>query len=346
MLMALRRGYNSLCDDYPSLAKAIQSSISMAGGTGAARRFAHVDSLPSDRDTGLGLLTSYGVPEIPSSFVVNGESYTLVQRFVDERKKVELLLKKGVKPPTSIALVGPPGTGKTTIARWIAHELSLPLYVLDLASVITSYLGQTGQNLALALDRVRQEPSVLLLDEFESIATLRTIDGDVGEMRRVVAVLLKEIEEWPTYGVIVAATNLPDLIDQAFVRRFSRWIELRLPNEDARIEILMTYLPTISADLAKLVAKFLPNSSGADLKSFSEKVKIKEVVDNVKISQAIISELVQIGYSGKKDDNFMQEFIAFARNSDGKKLSYRDIGAMFGISHTQAMKIAKAGGIQ
>ncbi len=344
LLMTLRKAVNALENENPGLASAILSSIAMAGGVGAARKFAHVDSLPTDRDTGLGLLVSEGIPNVPRSFILKGESYLLVRRFVEERKKTTLLLQKGLTPPTSIALVGPPGTGKTTIAKWIANELSLPLLVLNLASVITSYLGQTGQNLSLALDRARQEPSVLLLDEFESIASLRTIDGDVGEMRRVVAVLLKEIEEWPPHGIVVAASNLPDLIDQAFIRRFSRWVELKLPNEEVRFEILNAYLSGVPSELVHLASKLMKLSSGADLKSFSDKIKIREVVDGVSRESAIILELSMTCYSGEKDTAIMSKYIQFARNVSGKKPTYRELGAMFGISHTRAMQLAKTGG--
>ena len=212
----------------------------------------------------------------------------------------------------------------------------MPLFVLNLASVITSYLGQTGQNLSLALGRAKQEPSVLLLDEFESIASLRTIDGDVGEMRRVVAVLLKEIEEWPAHSVIVAASNLPDLIDQAFIRRFSHWITLSIPEESVRLDILNAYLPNSPEELLKLTVKILCSATGADLKNFSDKVKIREVVDGIDRRTSIILELCTIKYQGERDMNLISEYIILARSISEKRPTYRELGAMFGISHTMA----------
>ena len=159
-----------------------------------------------------------------------------VNRFIRERLHINELRSAGVNPPTSLALMGPPGTGKTTLARWIAKKLCLPFMLLNLASVVTSYLGQTGQNIKKALDRARLEPSVLLLDEFDALGKIRSDDNDVGEMKRIVTVLLQEIERWPDHSVIIAATNLPELIDPAFRRRFSTWIRIPLPDKKERFK--------------------------------------------------------------------------------------------------------------
>jgi len=340
LLMILRKAVYKLEESNPSLAKTILSSISLAGGPGGARKISQLDSIPEDRDSGIELLHYEGIPTVTTPFILDEATTAQLSRFIEEREKADLLLQRGITPPNSLALTGPPGTGKTTSARWIAHKLQLPLFVLNLASVITSYLGQTGQNLSKALTRAKQEPSILLLDEFESIASLRTIDGDIGEMRRIVAVLLKEIEIWPDECIIIAASNLPELIDKAFIRRFSRWINIGIPDEKTKISILNSYLKNTKPDYIKISAQMLPLASGADLKLFSEKVQIREIMDNVDRSTAIIYELAS-SYSGDKKDNILlHSFIHLARNIK-KKLSYRELSALLGISHTKVMQISK-----
>src|SRR3546814_11768541 len=80
-------------------------------------------------------------------------------------------------------------------ARWLAHLLNRPLITLDLATVMSSYLGKTGSNIRAVLDYAKSIESVLLLDEFDSIAKRRDDEGDVGELKRLVTVLLQEVDD-------------------------------------------------------------------------------------------------------------------------------------------------------
>ena len=143
-------------------------------------------------------------------------------RFLNEWKKREELLAEGILPPRSLLLKGPPGTGKTMFAKWLSGELKLTFVTLDLASSISSYLGKTGMNLRRALDYARANQCLLLLDEFDAIAKRRDDATEVGELKRIVNVLLKELEDWPSHSLLIAATNHPELLDPAISRRFDR----------------------------------------------------------------------------------------------------------------------------
>ena len=158
-------------------------------------------------------------PELEDSF----------SQIIQERKQSERLASLGLLPTRSAIFVGKPGVGKTLTARWLASKLRLPLYILDLTTVMSSLLGKSGSNLRAALDFSKQGPCVLLLDEIDAIAKKRNDDTDIGELKRLVTVMLQEVDEWPPSGLLLAATNHPELIDPALWRRFDLVIEFKLP---------------------------------------------------------------------------------------------------------------------
>ena len=143
------------------------------------------------------------------------------------------MLALGLTPTRSAIFVGKPGVGKTLTARWVASQLGVPLYVLDLTVVMSSLLGRSGNNLRAALDFAKSTDCVLLLDEIDSIAKRRSDDTDIGELKRLVTVILQEVDEWPTTGLLLAATNHPELIDPALWRRFDLVVEFKLPEMPA-----------------------------------------------------------------------------------------------------------------
>ena len=100
-------------------------------------------------------------------------------------------------------------------ARYLAGALDLPLITMDLAGAISSLLGKTGQNLRQALDFARERSCVLFLDEFDALAKRRDDDTDVGELKRIVNVLLLELERWPDSGLLV----LPRTPDSSTARQ-------------------------------------------------------------------------------------------------------------------------------
>jgi ATP-dependent 26S proteasome regulatory subunit len=340
LLIILRRGQKHL---EPGLAKELSKAISSAGGVGALRRFNHVGQLPVDSDSGMELLVVESSPNISADPILAPEVMEPIDRFIRERRHIRELRSAGVNPPTSLALMGAPGTGKTTLARWIAKSLDLPCMTLNLASVVTSYLGQTGQNIKKALDRGRVEPSILLLDEFDALARFRTDDNDVGEMKRVVTVLLQEIERWPDHSVLIAATNLPELVDPAFRRRFSRWVWLPLPEQKERFQILKANYKwnRISDHYLELAAVCMAGYSGADIANFANKVAARAIIDRLSNIEALWAELALEINEREIPESTKRQFIQVARMIDKKRFTYRKLGEFLGISHTAAIKCMK-----
>jgi SpoVK/Ycf46/Vps4 family AAA+-type ATPase len=161
---------------------------------------------------------------------------------IQERKQSDKLISAGLKPSSSAFFIGKPGVGKTITAKWLASELELPLFVLDLALVMGSYLGQTGINIKNALEYAKSTPCVLLLDEIDALVKTRGDDTDIGEIKRVVTVMLQEIESWNPRSILIAATNHPELVDHAIWRRFDLVFKFDLPEQDLISQSIKYYL--------------------------------------------------------------------------------------------------------
>jgi ATPase family protein associated with various cellular activities (AAA) len=197
------------------------------------RRSGVDDDAPTDRESGLALLREFDDREgMPPPFL-HPSLLKEVESIVRERKEVDRLLERGIRPTRSAILVGPPGVGKTLSARWIASLLGRPLWVLDLTAVMSSLLGKTGSNLRAAFDHAKAHAAVLLLDEIDAIAKRRNDETDVGELKRLVTVILQEVDHWPDTGLLLAATNHPELIDRALWRRFDAVLSFEPPDRQA-----------------------------------------------------------------------------------------------------------------
>jgi SpoVK/Ycf46/Vps4 family AAA+-type ATPase len=189
--------------------------------------------VPVDDESRLSLLKAFEDSPGLAQPLLSSEIEAKLSQLLQERRQVERLASLGLEPTRSTIFVGPPGVGKTLTARWLASQLSVPLYVLDLAAVMSSFLGRSGSNLRAALDFAKRTPCVLLLDEIDAIAKRRSDDSDVGELKRLVTVILQEVDEWPATGLLIAATNHPDLIDPALWRRFDLRVDFKVPDMPA-----------------------------------------------------------------------------------------------------------------
>lgn len=156
---------------------------------------------------------------------------TRLDRLVNQQQQRGRLREFGQRPSSRILLVGPPGSGKTLTASALAGELHLPLFTVRLESVITRFLGESAGKLRLVFNQIAQMRGVYLFDEFDALGGKRNSGNDVGEIRRVLNSFLQFLEEGnATDSVIVAATNHPELLDRALIRRFDEIIEYGLPD--------------------------------------------------------------------------------------------------------------------
>lgn len=199
-------------------------------------------AMPVDDESRLSLLKVFKDAPTKDAPLLSSDVDDVLGQLIAERRQSDRLRAIGLAPTRSAIFVGPPGVGKTLTARWLAAQLKVPLYVLDLTAVMSSLLGKSGVNLRTAIDFAKREPCVLLLDEIDAIAKRRSDDTDVGELKRLVTVILQEVDEWPSSSVLLAATNHPELIDPALWRRFDLVVQFKAPNAQDVKEAVKRFL--------------------------------------------------------------------------------------------------------
>jgi len=166
----------------PDLSSQVEGVLNIARSLKDVSAMRHATPVPVDLDSRLELVR-HDTDEITiEPFWVENIKSDL-DSIIEERKRENDLIKAGLFPTKTILLVGPPGVGKTLSAKWIATKLNRPLLVLDLAAVMSSYLGKTGNNIRAVLEYAKKRQSVLLLDEFDAIAKKRDDSNEVAESK-------------------------------------------------------------------------------------------------------------------------------------------------------------------
>ena len=248
-----------------------------------------VSQLPINKDKDMPLLEPRAVVREAKDMVLSDASQSALDEILIEHNRADVLRSYGMQPAQKLLFCGPPGCGKTLAAEVLAHALSLPLLLVRLDTVISSFLGETASNLRKTFDYLAQHPAVALFDEFDALGKDRGDSTDHGELKRSVNAVLQMMDTYRGQSILIATTNYETLLDKAVWRRFDEVVRFELPNLEQIKRLLSVKLAGIRRNVDvgnSQVASLFKGMSHADI----ERVLRRAVKDMILSSHEFLEK--------------------------------------------------------
>lgn len=307
---------------------------------------------PIDRETGAQLCSVDFRDTVRDRPIYGQIVEDTINSLLEEWSNVDALRLVGVEPTRSLLIYGPPGSGKTLTARFIAEKLGLPLVTARIDGLISSFLGTTARNIASLFDFANRYACVLLLDEFDALAKLRDDPQEIGEIKRVVNTLLQNLDRRGGYGVTIAITNHDRLLDPAVWRRFQTQIHIGEPDGVAREQLVERFLRPLTPDpgIYRIIAYCLEGRSGADIERVCDAVKRTMVLSGASSSAPALFAALNKVLSRSPNHNCVaarilardvEAFISLIANDADFKMKQSDIGEATGYSQSRISDLKK-----
>ncbi|MDN6968772.1 ATP-binding protein [Oenococcus sp. UCMA 17063] len=290
-------------------------------------------------ETGNQFITEVRSKKKLSDLILSVDTRSLLKDTILALENREYLVEKGIRPIRKVLLNGKPGTVKTSIAQAISNELGLPLLIINVPTLFSSYLGDSGKNIYQVFENIQSRNAVAVFDEFDSIAIGRDTNNEIGEMRRIVNSLLTSLDKWSGQGVFFATTNDANNLDKAVWRRFDEHIEINLPQRPERQQLWNLYTRNnLSREELSFLANYSEGLSPADIELISEQsIRMQALVDSDIFEEAVRQVSMNIGNFDKK------KAMISAIKKMFPNISTRDMANLTRISKSSVQRYIKAG---
>lgn len=259
-----------------------------------------------------------------------------IEDFLSFVEHASTLIARGVGIAPRMLLFGPPGCGKSQVARFIAEKLGLALLTARADSLVSSFLGSTSKNIRQLFAYASQRPCVLFLDELDVLAKARDDAQELGELKRVVVSLLQNIDTLDENTVLIGATNHEHLLDPAVWRRFTFRIRVGLPSKAQRAQLFSHFLEGALQPIESLaLAELSIGMSGAEIQTLCETERRRAIVaghGNINIL-GLLDHIARLNEPRKKTDTDIKVSIASKlRKHDAETYTYRVLSQLLGVS--------------
>jgi SpoVK/Ycf46/Vps4 family AAA+-type ATPase len=236
--------------------------------------------VPHDRERGLPLVDVREPGRGLDELVLSRNTERVLRRVLDEHRRADVLASYGLRPSSKLLFAGPPGTGKTSAAEALAHDLGLDLVIVRVDAIISSFLGETAANLRKVFEFLEQGRYLALFDEFDALGKERDDPSEHGEIRRVVNAFLQQFDAYRGRSILVAATNHDGLLDRALWRRFDEIVTFPLPT------------PSETSAMLALLTRSLRHDLPLSRRTFVARMKGKSQADVERVFRRAIRSMV------------------------------------------------------
>ena len=246
-------------------------------------------------DDDIDSLCNVSFPNTDENQIIVSDDIKLhLERIMKEYRERNKLRGYGMQNRSKILLEGDPGTGKTLTASVLAGELQLPLFQIQMDKLITKFMGETSAKLRKIFEQIRLNRGIYLFDEFDAIGADRTLDNEVGEMRRILNTFLKFMEEDNSDSLILCATNNKKMLDQALFRRFDDVLKYSLPTEEEikkliKLQLGIYYDPSY---VTQSILKMAIGLSHAEISKACNDCIKAVILDDIKLSASLLSQFI------------------------------------------------------